>query len=235
VRVSEREPQRPPSPPPALPPGARAGIPQRLCAPPFVGRHRELEVLQRCLADTLACHPRLALVEGEAGVGKSRLLTEIRERARGRGAQVLCGRCSEDLPLPYRPFVEALEEPLRDALGTEADALVQLLQRGPGEEPDDQSRRSGSGPEQLHLFREISRGCLTLARQRPTMLVVEDLHWADRSTLDLLEHVVFALADAAMRAPVPLIVLCTCGRTGSVRAERAGGPRSRWKRSCARG
>src|SRR5262249_27409914 len=54
-----------------------------------------------------------------------------------------------------------------------------------------------------------SRACIALAREQPTMLILEDLHWADRSTLDLLEHVVFALADAAMRAPVPLIVLCT--------------------------
>jgi class 3 adenylate cyclase/tetratricopeptide (TPR) repeat protein len=168
------------------------------------------------------------LVEGEAGVGKSRLLKEIRERARACDAQVLCGRCSEDLPLPYRPFVEALEEPLRDALGSEAGAVVQLLQPGPGEEPDDRSRRSGSGPEQLHLFREISRGCLTLARQRPTMLVVEDLHWADRSTLDLLEHVVFALADAAVRAPVPLIVLCTY-RGGEI-GERQGRTIARLRR-----
>jgi predicted ATPase len=60
------------------------------------------------------------LVEGEAGVGKSRLLKEIREHARACGARVLCGRCSEDLPLPYRPLVDALEEPLRDALGSEA-------------------------------------------------------------------------------------------------------------------
>jgi eukaryotic-like serine/threonine-protein kinase len=190
-------------------PGARGGgLPERLSAPPpFVGRQRELELLQRCIADVLAARPRLVLVEGEAGVGKSRLLKEIRERAQRDEVQVLCGRCSEDLPLPYRPFVEALEEPLRDVCGTDADSPASLLS-GRSDEPGDQGR-AASGPEQLRLFRAVSRGCLALARRRPTMLVLEDLHWADRSTLDLLEHVVFAIADAASRAPASLVVLCT--------------------------
>ena len=213
IRASEKEPRRPSAnagaPTTLRRPGTRGGLPGRLSAPaPFVGRHRELELLQRCLADVLAGRPRLVLVEGEAGVGKSRLLKEIRERAQRDGVHVLCGRCSEDLPLPFRPFVEALEEPLREVCGGGADSPASLLQ-GRLDEVGDPDPRAASGPEQLRLFRAVSQGCLALAQRHPTMLVLEDLHWADRSTLDLLEHVVFAVADAATRATAPLIVLCT--------------------------
>jgi AAA ATPase domain len=222
--VSEREVKRSSTGRTGLPvhrPGARVGPPRRPSAPgPFVGRRRELELLQRCLTEALAGRPQLVLVEGEAGVGKSRLLQEMRERARECDAQALRGRCSEDLPFPYRPFVEALEEPLEDVLGAEAGALAHLLQRGSIDHLGDRDRRTGSGAEQLGLFRAISRGCLSLAQLRPTMLLLEDLHWADGSSLDLLEHVVFAVSEAAMRAPVRLIILCTY-RGGEIGARLA--------------
>ena len=100
-------------------------------APPsFVGRHRELEVLERCLHDAVAGNPRFALLGGDAGIGKSRLVRELRERADRQGVQVFYGRCIEDLRLPYLPFVEMLEEPLRETLGTDAEALRRLLPRG---------------------------------------------------------------------------------------------------------
>src|SRR5262249_53216860 len=65
------------------------------------------------------------------------------------------------------------------------------------------------GAEQLRLFREVSRACVSLAQRHPTLLLLEDLHWADCSTLDLLQHVVFAMADAAMSEPVPLLIVVT--------------------------
>jgi class 3 adenylate cyclase len=151
----------------------------------------------------------MALVAGEAGVGKSRLLKEIRLRAQAGGFQVFCGRCSEDLPLPYRPFVDALEAPFREARGPESDTLSLLLQHDEIGEPADRNARAASAPEQIRLFRAISRGCLALAQRCPAMLVLEDLHWADHSTLDLLEHVTFAVADAATRGGASLLVLCT--------------------------
>src|SRR5262245_56557297 len=144
----------------------------------------------------------------------------MRERARECDAQALRGRCSEDLPFPYRPFVEALEEPLEDVLGAEAGALAHLLQRGSIDQLGDRDRRTGSGAEQLGLFRATSRGCLSLAQLRPTMLLLEDLHWADGSSLDLLEHVVFAVSETAVRAPVRLLILCTY-RGGEIGARLA--------------
>ncbi|MEO8601823.1 MAG: AAA family ATPase, partial [bacterium] len=184
-------------------------IPERLTTPtPFVGRRRQLEMLERCLGDAVAGSPRFVMLAGEAGVGKSRLVRELRARADDMAVQVLCGRCAEDLPLPYLPFVEALEAALRETLGDSAEALQLLLPRVAAVESA-AGALTASPAEQLLLFRTVAQTCITLAQRRPTMLVLEDLHWADRSTIDLLQHVVFTLADAALREAVPLLVIAT--------------------------
>ena len=127
----------------------------------FVGRARELEALGRALAATQAGSGATVLVAGEAGIGKTRLASELATRARAGGFEVLLGR-SIDLvgtELPYQPFVEALR-PL-------------------GELP----REAGS---QLRVF-EATLALLTeRAAAAPVLLVLEDLHWADTSTLDLV-------------------------------------------------
>jgi len=176
--------------------------------PPFVGRHRELELLEHCLNDAIGGSPRFALLGGDAGIGKSRLLKELRAVADRQGVQVFYGRCSEGLHLPYLPFVEMLEAPLRETLGPDAEALRRLLQGGSAS-ASPEAAVSTSGSEQLLLFRAVSRACVAIAQRRATMLVLEDLHWADRSTIDLLQHIVFTLADAAMREPVPLLLAAT--------------------------
>src|SRR5262249_46897627 len=112
------------------------------------------------------------------------------------------------LHLPYLPFVEMLEAPLRETLGPDAEALRRLLQGGSAS-ASGEAALSTSGSEQLLLFRAVSRACVAIAQRRATMLVLEDLHWADRSTIDLLQHIVFTLADAAMREPVPLLLAAT--------------------------
>ena len=101
-------------------------------APParsFVGRAAPLALLQRSLDEALAGTPRAVLVEGDAGIGKSRLAAELLDRARRRGAVVLVGRCSEDLNVPYLALATAL-----DPLGGELGGRGQLLDPagGPG-------------------------------------------------------------------------------------------------------
>ena len=73
--------------------------------PPFVGRTQELDSLERCFRGAVAGRPRVVLVEGEAGIGKTRLLQEAMSVARRLGMEVWFGRCYEDLTLPYLPFV----------------------------------------------------------------------------------------------------------------------------------
>jgi hypothetical protein len=93
-------------------------------SPPFVGRRQEFDWLIRGLAEAMGGQPRLVLMPGEAGIGKSRLLLEVQAQARRRGVQVGLGRCYEDLTLPYLPFVGAwrtlIEQVPQDVMRTSA-------------------------------------------------------------------------------------------------------------------
>ena len=83
-------------------------------APPskaLIGRTAPLAVLERCLDEALDGRPRVVLVEGEAGIGKTRLVTELLQRARRRGALALVGRCSEGLSVPYFPLARRARPP----------------------------------------------------------------------------------------------------------------------------
>ncbi len=140
----------------------------------FVGRARELWELQRVLADAQAGTGATVLVAGEAGIGKTRLASELANRARAAGFDVLLGR-SIDLvgtELPYQPFVEALR-PLGEPW------------RGDGRTP-------GS---QLRVFEETLALLTERAASAPVLLVLEDLHWADTSTLDLVVYLAHNLGD----------------------------------------
>jgi len=131
----------------------------------FVGRARELGQLERALDETQAGSAMTALVTGEAGIGKTRLASELATRARDARFEVLLGR-SIDLvgaELPYHPFAEAL-----GSLGA--------LPRVDGQ-------TSGS---QLRVFQETLALLGKRAAAAPVLLVLEDLHWADTSTLDLV-------------------------------------------------
>ena len=114
----------------------RAGRPGSLIrtTPAFVGRREELAWIERCLQETVAGHPRVVLIPGEAGIGKTRLLHEVRSIALRRDMQVCYGRCYEDLALPYlpfveilRPYLEQLSEDMQQVLGADAEILGQLL------------------------------------------------------------------------------------------------------------
>ena len=129
----------------------------------FVGRARELEALAHALGSVQAGAGTTVLVAGEPGIGKSRLASELATRARDAGFEVLLGR-SIDLvgtELPYQPFVEALR-PL-------------------GELPRD----AGS---QLRVFERTLAMLADRTAVAPLLLILEDLHWADTSTLDLVVY-----------------------------------------------
>ena len=140
----------------------------------FVGRVRELRELERALDAARAGSGATVLVAGEAGIGKTRLASELTARARDAGFEVLLGR-SIDLvgtELPYQPFVEALR-PLGE------------LRRVDGQ-------TAGS---QLRVFEEALALLTDRAAARPVLLVLEDLHWADTSTLDLVVFLAHNLDD----------------------------------------
>jgi predicted ATPase len=138
--------------------------------------------------------------------------------AMDRGISVCYGRCYEDLALPYLPFVEALRaqfeqapEDVEHTLGADTEVIIgQLLHHG-GEPPPvaSLSMPAQADQEKLRLFLAVSRATVTLAQRRPTCFVVDDLHWADPFSLDLFGHLVFTVADTAVREVVPLLILGT--------------------------
>jgi DNA-binding CsgD family transcriptional regulator/tetratricopeptide (TPR) repeat protein len=172
---------------------------RRLSSPVFVGRARELEAIRSAAAEAAAGVPSLVLVGGEAGVGKSRLVAEAGAPLRNQGWLVLEGGSVAlgDDGLPFAPIVEALRELARlvdletiaKAGGRSLSELARLvpeLSNTAGVDPDPISQADW---RQVRIFDGILRLLGTLAETSPIMLVVEDLHWADRSTRDLLSFV----------------------------------------------
>jgi DNA-binding CsgD family transcriptional regulator/tetratricopeptide (TPR) repeat protein len=141
--------------------------------PLFVGRAREREALEGALDRARAGAGGTVLVAGEAGIGKTRLAAEVATRARVAGVDVLLGR-SIDLigaELPYQPFVEALH-PLADLRRAEAQ----------------------TAGTQLRIFEQTLALLAERAAAAPVLLVIEDLHWADASTLDLVVFLAHSVA-----------------------------------------
>jgi DNA-binding CsgD family transcriptional regulator len=160
---------------------------------PFVGREAELAEIDALWREVCAGHAAEITISGEAGIGKTRLVTELMGRA-GEGSVVLCGMC---VPisggLPYGPVLEALRRLLQDR---SVATLAELLGPGHADLDEllhiDESQLSGSaagGPGQRNRSR-LYEGFLALltrlARDAPVLLVIEDIHWAEQSTLDLL-------------------------------------------------
>lgn len=177
----------------------------------FVGRRDELARLEGLWNEAVAGARRLAFVSGEPGVGKTRLAAEFAAGVGARGATVIAGRC-DDLGVPYQPFVDALRhyvdhtppDLLGPATGGAARELVrihpELAERIPGLAPP-----SASDPdtERYRLFEGVAAWLAAASRARPLLLVLDDLQWATRPTLQLLRHI--------MRSPQPgrVLVLAT--------------------------
>ncbi|MEO3871165.1 AAA family ATPase [Nonomuraea sp. B12E4] len=144
----------------------------------LVGRSAELARLVRVLESAATGTAGVALVGGDAGIGKTRLVTELLAQARERGFHVLVGQCAElGDALPYLPLADALRgaEPAVSAAAATRPLLGQLL---PGMES-----APAAGLTQQRLFGSLLG---LLADVQPVLFVIEDLHWADRSTRDLL-------------------------------------------------
>jgi DNA-binding CsgD family transcriptional regulator len=185
----------------------------RLVSPRFVGRRAELEALRGALARAAGGCGAVAVVGGEAGVGKSRLVTELAADARRAGATVLVGECVSlgEGELPYGPIVAVLRSLVRER-GSEGlsalaaagrDELARLL---PELEPAD-----GEG-SQARLFGQLLAVLASVAREQPpVLLIIEDLHWSDRATLDVLAFLVRALREE----PIVLVLTYRTGDLGA--------------------
>ena len=175
----------------------------------LIGRDEELATLVAAVHEAGEGRPALAFVAGESGVGKSRLLSELARRAREEcGARVLSGECVElgDGELPSAPLVGALRPRVRAGdpglLELPAAARHELAALLPGlavpSNGDDAARRErieGGGQAQSRLFEALLAAIDRLARDAPVLLIIEDIHWADRSTRDFLSFLGRNLAD----------------------------------------
>src|SRR5947209_8636898 len=181
-----------------------------LVSPVFVGREAELAGLVAALESAVEGGPSVALVGGEAGVGKTRLVEEAAACARERGAHVLTGSCVElgGEGLPLSPVVDVLRTLMRTMGSEELDvaigpARLELARLLPELDPQRTMTVATVGGDRNAALLELVLGVIQrLAADRPLMLVFEDLHWADRSTLDLV-----ALAVRALRAARVLLIV----------------------------
>ncbi|MET8146844.1 AAA family ATPase [Actinoplanes sp. NPDC049668] len=173
----------------------------------LVGREADLSALRDALKRTRGAEPSTVLVGGEAGVGKTRLVEEFCRVAVEDGARVLTGQCLElgEEGLPFAPFGAAL----RRLVHADGPAVLD------GREDEFARLLPELGPPPLDVVGDARRGVLfelvaglfdRLSRQQPLVLVIEDLHWADRSTRDLIGFLVRA-------ARLPYLLLLATYRT----------------------
>ncbi|HSZ40378.1 MAG TPA: AAA family ATPase [Trebonia sp.] len=166
----------------------------------LVGRDGELARLRELLAEAEAGHAVTGLVSGDAGVGKSRLVAEATSVATVAGFTVLCGQCAEiGDSVPYLPFADAFRTapPYVEAAVKERPVLARLLPDGGGQPGE----TDWSGLARQQMFGAVVGLLTELSAERPVLLVLEDLHWADATT----RHLVTILTRMLHRERVAII------------------------------
>ena len=168
-------------------------------AAPIFGRDRELAELTAALGLDPGAEAtgESVLLGGDAGIGKTRVVTELVAAAREADRRVLVGHCLDlgDSAMPFQPFVEALS-------GLEPDERDEMLKQSPALAGLLAAPEADSGVERADILSAVALALDTLASRRAVMLVVEDAHWADASTRHLLQ---FVLARRFSN-PVSLVV-----------------------------
>src|SRR5215211_5514808 len=157
-------------------------------SPPLVGRDRELALLHGCLAATRDGRGGLVLISGEAGIGKTALADALCRDAADSGTHVLIGHCYDRTETaPYGPWIEIARRP---------QALSDAINAPP-------VPRLDGATSQADLFAQVRDFLVALTAQRPLVLVLEDLHWADSASLDLLRFIALGIDE------LPLLLLAT--------------------------
>jgi DNA-binding NtrC family response regulator/tetratricopeptide (TPR) repeat protein len=189
----------------------------------FVGRRREIELLWSGLESAIRGHGQIVGISGEAGIGKSRLISEFREGLAGKTVLQFEGQCrSYGAMVPYQPILDVLRALCRitesDSPGTMAekarttllDAGLDLLDHAPsllhvlGLEPEAE-HVAGLGPEvtKARVVETLRQVLLRRSRENPLVVVIEDLHWIDRTS----EECLASLAEIV--GGLRLLLVCT--------------------------
>jgi len=160
----------------------------------FIGRAGELQRLEAILGRAELGRPQLVLLAGEAGVGKTRLLVEFADQAGRSGVRVLAGGCVElgDIGVAYLPIVDALRGLAEDPADAELLAEVAMIAPGLGrllpgiQQAGPRAALGRAGLDQAEVFDAVRALLVGRAERSPVVVVLEDLHWADRASRDLV-------------------------------------------------
>ena len=179
----------------------------------IVGRHQPLGDLRSYLDSASGSERRIVFVTGEPGIGKTTLADEFQRQAAGAPIRIARGQCVEGYggKEPYYPVLEALGNLFRSAAGDSVIRIVATqaptwLVQFPALVKREQRQifeREILGATSQRMLREIAGALETIACETPLLLVLEDLHWADPSTVDLIS------ALARGRKPAKLLVIGT--------------------------
>jgi DNA-binding CsgD family transcriptional regulator/tetratricopeptide (TPR) repeat protein len=180
-------------------------VASRISSQRFIGRRSELDRLDAAVAQSRSGQPKFVVIGGEAGVGKTRLVEEAGQRVRRSGHTVLVGGCLNvsEGAAPLAPFVEALRTlagslspgELGEIVGPARESIGLILPGAGGVNGHDPGSDANA---QARLFEHLLGLLTRLSHRGPALVVIEDIHWADRSTLDLLRFLVRNLREAAL-------------------------------------
>ncbi len=189
---------------------SQANVLDSLAGGAFVARGREMEMLTGAVEDTISGQGRVVALAGEQGIGKTRTAQELAVYAELRGTKVLWGRCYEDRGMPpYWPWAQAVTSLVRDSgpddviltkmhstLANISEAIPDLrdlisgLEPPPALDSPDQAR--------FRLFDSIATLLRTAAEQRPLIVVLDDLQWADDASLELFRFVTREISSSRL-------------------------------------
>jgi predicted ATPase len=178
----------------------------------FIGRRQELAALDATLEGLRGPRPRWLVVSGEPGIGKTRLLSELAERATERHHAVFVGRGAElEADMPFAIWVDALddhvaslgERKLEALIGDRVGELARVLPSAAA------AGAGGLQDERFHAYRAVRALLQRMAMGHPVVLILDDVHWADDASLELIAHLL-------RRPPAAALVIALAFRAGQV-------------------
>ena len=174
----------------------------------FIGRQPEMVTLISALDDALIGRGQMVMLAGEPGIGKTRLAQEVASRAESLGAQVMWGWCYEHVGAPpYWPYVQPIRTyaetvdagTLSSQLGLGGPAIAEIVPELRAKLPE-LGQPIAAEPEQarFRLFDSVSTFLKNISQRQPLLFVIDDLHWADSSSLLMLEFLAREIAASPM-------------------------------------
>lgn len=175
--------------------------------PTFAGRDAEHQLIRDAWKAAITeAERRVVLLAGEPGIGKTSLSARVAHEAHAEGALVLYGRSDEDLAIPYQPWIEALghlvdvvsESVLVDHVRERGPHLARLVPRLSDRAGVEAPTTGDGDSDRLAVFAAIADVLERVSAETPILVVLDDMHWADRQSLQLLRHIITASRETRL-------------------------------------